>query len=410
MLSIGEFSKITGLSTKTLIWYDNIGLLKPDFVNGENGYRFYELKSINKIAQIQFWQTMEFTINDLKNLSNNLIEQKIEQLRDKIFRIEQNIFFLQHLKEENMVKDSSTIFQEKSMAFKTLMCGKWRYETTVKTLKAALERKEGIYDKHMPEYLFFGDGNLGTDLIDTFTYYHDSFSRLIDNIQYNYFLLNSGDKMVVYSNASGYNKMKDVKLHIYRRSGSSVYSDDEINRLLEKYKDGVKTSDKFELNNNLIGHWEMFDQIREGEIEFYDGVQHDKHASFIMPLLFEVLDINKDKSVYVMTGKDDLTIKYSDDDVKTLTKENTKMDIRMCEDGNFVITNHMLNQNHYCVYKQINGAEYIFANLDNNPDLDVEVYIFKKSKVEQSKLKQQKKTTSKTSATKVKKTTKKNAN
>ena len=44
-----------GISTKTLIQYDNIGLLKPDYVNKENGYRYYTADSINKLANIQYY-------------------------------------------------------------------------------------------------------------------------------------------------------------------------------------------------------------------------------------------------------------------------------------------------------------------------------------------------------------------
>ena len=41
MLSIGEFSKICQVSTKTLRYYAEIGLILPDEINLENGYRYY---------------------------------------------------------------------------------------------------------------------------------------------------------------------------------------------------------------------------------------------------------------------------------------------------------------------------------------------------------------------------------
>ena len=40
MLSIGEFSKICQVSAKTLRYYDEIGLLRPEEINPENGYRY----------------------------------------------------------------------------------------------------------------------------------------------------------------------------------------------------------------------------------------------------------------------------------------------------------------------------------------------------------------------------------
>ena len=45
MLSIGEFSKICQVSAKTLRYYDEIGLLRPEEINPENGYRYYRVVS-----------------------------------------------------------------------------------------------------------------------------------------------------------------------------------------------------------------------------------------------------------------------------------------------------------------------------------------------------------------------------
>ena len=40
LFTIGQFSAIHGVTKKTLMWYDEIGLLKPAVI-GENGYRYY---------------------------------------------------------------------------------------------------------------------------------------------------------------------------------------------------------------------------------------------------------------------------------------------------------------------------------------------------------------------------------
>ena len=46
MLSIGQFSKTCMVTVKTLRHYDKIGLLSPEYVNEENGYRFYTEEQI----------------------------------------------------------------------------------------------------------------------------------------------------------------------------------------------------------------------------------------------------------------------------------------------------------------------------------------------------------------------------
>ena len=47
MLSIGEFSKICKVSTKTLRYYAEIGLILPSEINPENGYRYYAIEQLD---------------------------------------------------------------------------------------------------------------------------------------------------------------------------------------------------------------------------------------------------------------------------------------------------------------------------------------------------------------------------
>lgn len=43
LLTIGQFAAMHGINKKTLMWYDEIGLLKPAAINPENGYRCYKI-------------------------------------------------------------------------------------------------------------------------------------------------------------------------------------------------------------------------------------------------------------------------------------------------------------------------------------------------------------------------------
>lgn len=47
-LSIGETSKLTGISVRTLHYYDEINLLKPSEVT-ESGYRYYDDNALEKL-------------------------------------------------------------------------------------------------------------------------------------------------------------------------------------------------------------------------------------------------------------------------------------------------------------------------------------------------------------------------
>ena len=69
MLSIGEFSNICKVSTKTLRYYDEIGLLKPSEINPENGYRYYAIEQLEKMLFINRLKSYSFSLDEIKALA-----------------------------------------------------------------------------------------------------------------------------------------------------------------------------------------------------------------------------------------------------------------------------------------------------------------------------------------------------
>lgn len=65
--TVKQLAKISGVSVRTLHWYDEIGLLKPAYL-GANGYRYYEEPQLLRLQQILFFKELEFNLNDIHNL------------------------------------------------------------------------------------------------------------------------------------------------------------------------------------------------------------------------------------------------------------------------------------------------------------------------------------------------------
>lgn len=63
---IKEFSEACGVSVRTLHYYDEIGLLKPSFVDDWTGYRYYDENSLLRMQEIMFYRELDFS---LKNIS-----------------------------------------------------------------------------------------------------------------------------------------------------------------------------------------------------------------------------------------------------------------------------------------------------------------------------------------------------
>ena len=67
MKTISEVSKITGLSIRTLRYYDEIGLLKPTQFT-ESGYRLYDEKALVKLQEILFYRELDFSLQGIKDI------------------------------------------------------------------------------------------------------------------------------------------------------------------------------------------------------------------------------------------------------------------------------------------------------------------------------------------------------
>lgn len=86
--SIGELSKLSGLSHDTLRYYDKIGLLKADYVDEESRYRYYKLNAFWKTDVIKMFRMLNMPLDELKDvlpnrgnldvLSASLLERKKE--------------------------------------------------------------------------------------------------------------------------------------------------------------------------------------------------------------------------------------------------------------------------------------------------------------------------------------------
>ena len=77
-LQIKEFAELTGVSVRTLHYYDEIGLLKPCYVDEKNGYRFYDEASLERMQEILFYRELDFPLKSIAEIlaSPNYDKQK----------------------------------------------------------------------------------------------------------------------------------------------------------------------------------------------------------------------------------------------------------------------------------------------------------------------------------------------
>jgi DNA-binding transcriptional MerR regulator len=65
--TINKLAKIAGISTRTLRYYDELGILSPSR-SSSNGYRIYGQKEIDKLQHILFYRELGFPLEDIKQI------------------------------------------------------------------------------------------------------------------------------------------------------------------------------------------------------------------------------------------------------------------------------------------------------------------------------------------------------
>lgn len=93
MKTVKDVSEITGVSIRTLRYYDEIGLLKPTELT-EAGYRLYDNKALEKLQEILFFRELDIPLTNIKKIMDHpdydkeqvLLAQKslLEQKRNRL--------------------------------------------------------------------------------------------------------------------------------------------------------------------------------------------------------------------------------------------------------------------------------------------------------------------------------------
>ena len=92
MLTIGQMSKVCGVSVKTLHHYDKIGLLKPQKTDEANGYRYYEDSQIGTMLLIGRLKRYGFPLVDIQRLLTVKDSRELlRQMHQQRFRLERQM-------------------------------------------------------------------------------------------------------------------------------------------------------------------------------------------------------------------------------------------------------------------------------------------------------------------------------
>lgn len=114
MLKIGEFSKLSMLTVKTLRFYEKEGLLAPCSVDKWTGYRYYQTNQLETATKIKALRQLDFSVDEIKECLNGkpikeVLSQKERALLAGLADISHKLSIIKYLSEEKEMKYHAVI-------------------------------------------------------------------------------------------------------------------------------------------------------------------------------------------------------------------------------------------------------------------------------------------------------------
>jgi DNA-binding transcriptional MerR regulator len=122
MMRIGDFSRLTRVSVKTLRYYDELGLIKPARVDELTGYRYYDLGQYERLNRVLALRDLGFSLESIARvldeglsteqlrgmlrLRRAEVEQRIGEEQGRMSRVDA---WLSHLEMEGAMSDYEVV-------------------------------------------------------------------------------------------------------------------------------------------------------------------------------------------------------------------------------------------------------------------------------------------------------------
>ncbi len=132
--TVKELAQMSGVSVRTLHFYDEIGLLKPAYC-GDNGYRYYEEEQLLQLQQILFYRELGFELKQIHELLARSDFDKVEALKNHKKQLLQNKNRMLELL-KTIDKTINKLTQRNAMHDQELFAG-------------FSEKQQADYDKHV---------------------------------------------------------------------------------------------------------------------------------------------------------------------------------------------------------------------------------------------------------------------
>ncbi|MBD5520247.1 MAG: MerR family transcriptional regulator [Lachnospiraceae bacterium] len=160
-MSVNEVVKLTGITVRTLHYYDEIGLLKPTTVT-EAGYRLYDDTALRRLQNILLFRELQFPLKDIKAILDSpdfdpaeAIAKQIELLELQYKHIGELIAFTREIQQKGVTTMNFDVFDKSEIEkYEAEVKAKWGNTKAYQEYKQKdISRNEDSYNKSANELM-----------------------------------------------------------------------------------------------------------------------------------------------------------------------------------------------------------------------------------------------------------------
>ena len=112
LFRIGDFSRLGKTTIKTLRYYDECGILKPDKVDIFNNYRYYSTSQLFDLYKIQSLRAAGLSLREIAEIkrgvaADEILQRKHAELQADLAQIQNRISAVEFLLEKLLIKHST---------------------------------------------------------------------------------------------------------------------------------------------------------------------------------------------------------------------------------------------------------------------------------------------------------------
>ncbi len=170
MFTIGQFSRITGLTIKTIRLYQERGLLCPAWVDGSSSYRYYDARSVERARAVVYLRELQFSLSEIREILDSFqedsdtlafLERQRQMIQEKLNRLGSVALSLDGIirtekEAAAMLSESRFTVSEKEVPDMLVAGLRWkgRYDETGRTIQQ-VGKLAGRYIRGKPLNLYY---------------------------------------------------------------------------------------------------------------------------------------------------------------------------------------------------------------------------------------------------------------